>query len=75
MMKNNDTKILIGEILGIASLIAIIVAVILSWKFQFMHPDMTEFRLFIENPYPTIVGIVALIGFYISKMLRKYKEH
>lgn len=65
----NKIKTTIGMILNLIAFIALVVAAIWSIVFQFQNPDMTELRLFIENPGPTIMAIVSLIGFGVGKAL------
>lgn len=65
----NKIKTTIGMILNLIAFIALVVAAIWATVFQFQNPDMTELRLFIENPGPTIMAIVSLIGFGVGKAL------
>ena len=65
----NKIKTTIGMILNLIAFIALVVAAIWATVFQFQNPDMTELRLFIENPGPTIIAIVSLIGFGVGKVL------
>lgn len=67
-MKNNIREI-IGLALVIISFIAIVAAAIWAIVFNLMNPDMTELRLFIENPYPTIIAIISAAGFMVGKFL------
>ena len=67
-MKNN-IKTIIGLTLIITAFIAILVAAIWAVVFQLMNPDMTELRLFIENPYPTIIALVSVAGLMVGKFL------
>lgn len=67
-MKNN-IKAIIGIILVIITFVALIASAILAIVFRFMHPDMTELRMFIENPYPTIIAIVSAAGLMVGKFL------
>ena len=69
-MKYN-IKTIIGMALIILSTIAVITSVIWAWVFNLMNPDMTELRLFIENPYPTIITIVSMIVFLLAGRLIK----
>lgn len=66
---SNNTKSLIGIILIILSSIALIVAVIWSIAFKLINPDMTDLRLIIENPYPTIIGCAAVVGWIVGRVL------
>jgi uncharacterized membrane protein len=66
---NNNIKTTIGMILILIAFIAMIVAAIWSIVFNFQNPDMTDLRLVIENPGPTIIAIVSLIGFGVGKTL------
>jgi hypothetical protein len=65
-MKN---KIFIGIVLIIIAIVALITSVIWHWVFNLMNPDMTELRLLIENPYPTIIAIASTIGLMIGRVL------
>jgi hypothetical protein len=67
-MKNN-IKAIIGLALVIISFIALVAAAIWAVVFQLMNPDMTELRLFIENPYPTIIVIVSAATLMVGKLL------
>ena len=68
-MKKNSTGKLIGAALVIISIIAVLTSVTWALIFKLMNPDMTELRLFIENPYPTIVTSISLIVFMFGKAL------
>ena len=68
-MKKNNIKTIIGAILAIVAFIAILVAAIWALVFKFMNPDMTEMRLFLENPQPTIIAIASVIVLYVAKVL------
>lgn len=52
---NNNIKTTIGMILILIAFIALIIAAIWSMIFNFQNPDMTDLRLVIENPGPTIM--------------------
>lgn len=67
-MKNN-IKTIIGLTLIITAFIAILVAAIWAVVFQLMNPDMTELRLFIENPYPTIIALISIGVLMVGKFL------
>lgn len=66
-MKKNDIKIVIGMALILIAFIAMLAAAIWAIVFNLMHPDMTELRLFIENPYPTIIIIVSASVLMVGK--------
>ena len=66
-MKKNNIKVLMGIALIITSFIAIIASAIWALVFHLMNPDMTELRLFLENPYPTIIAIVSVAGLMVAK--------
>ena len=68
-MKKNKIKTIIGATLAIVALIAVLVAAIWALVFKFMNPDMTEMRLFLENPQPTIIAIASVIVLYVAKVL------
>lgn len=67
-MKNKIREI-IGIALVIISFIALVVAAIWGVVFNLMNPDMTELRLFIENPYPAIIAFVSAATLLIGKLL------
>ena len=67
-MKNNIREI-IGIVLIAISFIAIVAAAIWAIVFNLMNPDMTELRLFIENPYPTIIILVSAATLMVCKFL------
>ena len=67
-MKNN-IKAIIGITLMITAFISIIASAIWAVIFNLMNPDMTELRLFIENPYPTIMALVSVAGLMVGKFL------
>lgn len=66
-MKKNNIKTIIGMALIIIAFIAIVASAIWALVFHFMNPDMTELRLFLENPYPTIICIVSVAGLMVGK--------
>lgn len=66
-MKNKNIKTIIGMTLIIIAFIAIIASAIWATIFNLMNPDMTELRLFIENPYPTIIVIVSAAVLAVGK--------
>lgn len=68
-MKNNNIKKLIGAAIIIIAFAAVIISAIWALVFHFMNPDMTELRLFLENPYPTIICIVSVVGLMVGKFL------
>lgn len=68
-MKKNNTKKLIGAAIIIIAFAAVIISAIWALVFHFMNPDMTELRLFLENPYPTIICIVSVAGLMVGKFL------
>lgn len=65
-MKNN-IKTIIGMVLIIIAFVAIIASAIWALVFHLINPDMTELRLFIENPYPTIICIVSMALLMVGK--------
>lgn len=67
-MKNN-IKTIIGMTLIIIAIVAVVVSVIWSWVFNLMNPDMTELRLFIENPYPTYIEVASIVGLLVGRKL------
>ena len=58
-MKKNNIKTIICITLVIIACVALVVSAIWAIVFNLMNPDMTELRLFIENPYPTIIAIIS----------------
>ena len=64
-MKHN-IKTIIGTVLIIVAFIAIVASAIWALVFHLMNPDMTELRLFLENPYPTIICIVSIAGLMVG---------
>ena len=66
-MKNNKIKTIIGITLMIITFVACIVSAIWAIIFHFMNPDMTELRLFLENPYPTIIVFVSAVVLMVGK--------
>ena len=66
-MKNNNIKTIICTTLIIVAFIAVIASAIWALVFHLMNPDMTELRLFLENPYPTIICIVSVAGLMVGK--------
>jgi hypothetical protein len=67
-MKDN-IRTIIGLALVIISFVALIAAAIWAIVFNLMNPDMTELRLFIENPYPTIIAFVSIVTLMVGKLL------
>lgn len=65
-MKNN-IKAIIGMVLIIIAFVAIIASAIWAVVFHLMNPNMTELRLFLENPYPTIICIVSAAILMVGK--------
>lgn len=70
---SNKTKDILGTICVIIAIISLLVAVVWSVVFNLMNPDMTELRLFIENPYPTIIVFLSIALFYCGKILLNIK--
>lgn len=68
-MKNKNTKTFIGAALVIIAFAAVIISAVWALVFHFMNPDMTELRLFIENPYPSIITIISLVVLLVGKSL------
>ena len=64
---NKNIKTIIGVALIIISSIACVASAIWALVFNFMNPDMTELRLFLENPYPTIIIVVSAAGLMVGK--------
>lgn len=70
-VKNNKFNDILGLGLILTAFITVLCCAVASLVFKFQHPDMTEMRLFLENPAPTIISIIALIGGWIGKALLK----
>jgi len=67
-MKNN-IKTIIGMALIIIAIVAVAAAGIWAIVFNLMNPDMTELRLFIENPYPTYIEVASIVGLLVGRSL------
>lgn len=63
----NKIKTIISAALIIIAFIACVASAIWALVFKFMNPDMTEMRLLIENPYPTIICIVSIVALMVGK--------
>jgi hypothetical protein len=70
---SNKTKDILGAICVIIAIISLLVAVVWSVVFNLMNPDMTELRLFIENPYPTFIVLLSIALFSLGKILLDLK--
>lgn len=66
-MKKNNIKTIIAAAIIIIAFIACVASAIWALVFKFMNPDMTELRLFLENPYPTIIVIVSAAVLAVGK--------
>ena len=62
-------RAIIGITLVIIAFIAIVGSVIWAIVFNWMNPDMTELRLFITNPYPTIIMFVSIGVLMVGRLL------
>lgn len=62
---------LIGILLVIGSFIGMIVCAVFEMIFYFQHPDMTNLRLLIENPGPTIGVVICLICYMFGQYMLK----
>ena len=62
-------KTVIGVLLIIAALIGMCVSCICSVVFNIQNPDMTELRLLIENPGPTIAAIICCVLFFVGRCI------
>ena len=69
MKKKSDLKATIGLILMALSFIAIVVCGIAGIAFKWMNPDMTEIRLFLTYPWPTIGCFVFLIVGFVGERI------
>lgn len=61
MRKNSNIKKIIGSILMVASFLAIVVCGVAAVILEFKNPDMTDMRMFLTYPWPTIGSFVSLI--------------
>lgn len=64
---NKSVKTIIGCIMVIIGIIAMLACCVTEVILQIQNPDMTELRLFIEYPAPTIIGIISFIIVCIGK--------
>ena len=62
---------LIGILLVIGSFIGMIVCAVFAVIFNFQNPDMTDLRLLIEYPGPTIGVVICLICYMFGQHLLK----
>lgn len=58
-MKN--AKAIIGIILILLGFITILCCAVWAIVFHIQNPDMTEMRMLIENPYPTIFCVIGYV--------------
>lgn len=68
-MKKSDVKALIGLILMAAGLLGVIICGIMGTVLYFMNPDMTELRLFLTYPWPTIGACISVFVGWIGCFL------
>ena len=65
-------KEFIGLICMISGVIGELVCAIMNVVFRFKNPDMTEYRMILENPTTAIVGciclLVVLIGVHLFEV-------
>lgn len=69
MRKKNNVKGYIGLILIAISFLAIVVCGISAIVLKWTNPDMTEMRLFLTYPWPTIGCFVSLVVGWIGYVL------
>lgn len=57
----NKLKNVVSLILFIVGICLMITALVWALIYNFQNPDMTELRLFLSNPYPSIMALLGLI--------------
>lgn len=68
MRKKNNVKGYIGLILMAISFLVIVVCGISAIVLKWTNPDMTEMRLFLTYPWPTVCCYASLIVGWIGYM-------
>lgn len=66
-------RLAIGLILLVIGICLIIYAGVSATVFRFQNIDMTELRLLVENPAPTVIVIIGYIVAQIGIELVKHK--
>lgn len=66
-------KDIICSLLVIFSFLVIIGCIIASMILNFKNPDMTDMRLFLTYPQPTIIFIISFIVITVSTQIFKNK--
>lgn len=59
----------LGVIIMLLSIAGLVAGGIWYGIYNLMNPDMTDMRLFLSNPYPTIMAFGSLITAYIGYYL------
>lgn len=62
-------KEFIGLICMVSGFIGALVCAIMNVVFRFKNPDMTEYRMILENPTTVIIGCVCLLVIIIGGYL------
>ena len=57
----NKVKNVVTLLLFIIGICLMIAGLVWSLIYNFQNPDMTEMRLFLSNPYPSIMALSGLI--------------
>lgn len=70
-MAKKSKKTTIRFALTLVSLIGMIACVVSATVFHFQNPDMTDLRLFIEFPWPTIGAVICLVVYVIGEYVIK----
>ena len=68
-IKETIAMLLVGS-----SLIGAVVASIWSIVFNIQHPDMTQMRLMIENPGPTITVFICLVMYLVGTHMLSHRR-
>ena len=66
MKKKSNVKGFIGLILMAISFLAIVVCGVVAIVLEWTNPDMTEIRLFLTYPWPTVGCFASLIVGWIG---------
>lgn len=57
------------SLLMVIAIIMIVSASISAIIFSIQHPDMTEMRMLIEHPWPTVVGMIGILIGCLTKRI------
>lgn len=61
----NKIKDMLCIIFGIVSLLSLILSVLYTFFLRINNPDMTDMRLIIDHPAPTLIGLISVGVFWI----------